>query len=443
MASQQTTNRWSLSSGSLTGFLAGSIFFVLTWALAPVMSAQTYTVLHSFTGGADGAHPYAGLTIDRRGNFYGTAYSGGLQNNYCGDYYDVGCGTVFKLAHVGSGWTLSPIYSFQGRSVNDGSNPQARVVFGPDGALYGTSRTGGVDVDNCFDLVCGGTVFRLAPPATACKSVLCPWTETIMHTFLGGYDGARPGYGDVTFAPHTLNLYGVTINGGGGLCNDSTCGAAYELRPNGDEWDEMLLYHFGDGGAQGFWPSGGLVLDPSGNLYGTTGWLSSVYELFPQTQTAETLHIFDYQNEGDEAIGSVIFDQAGNLYGTTSVGGPNGGGSVFELSRSGSGWTFDLLYAFATNGLQNQYGSTANLAMDAAGNLYGTTYNYGLNNFGNVFKLTRSGSSWTYTSLHDFTGGNDGGNPWGQVILDSAGNIYGTTVYGGTTGNGVVFEITP
>ncbi len=429
-----------MSSTKKLTLLSVCLAVFVSWIGLPA-SAQNFTVLHSFTGGADGAHPYAGLTMDRAGNFYGTAFSGGLMNNYCSTYYDVGCGTVFKLAHSGSGWTLTPIYSFQGQTANDGNFPQARVIFGPDGALYGTTAVGGVDVQNCTDLICGGTVFRLMPPATACKSVLCPWTETVLHTFLGALDGAGSGYGDVVF-DHAGNLYGVTKYGGGGLCNDWTCGAAYKLTPAHGQWTETVLYHFGDGGDQGFWPQSGLILDAAGNLYGTTGWFSSVYQLNPDTLAEKALIVFDYQSQGDEAIGGVIFDQAGNLFGTTSTAGPNGGGTVFELSPSGSSWTFNLLYAPATNGMQNQYGSTANLAMDAAGNLYGITYNYGQQNLGNVFKLTHSGSGWTYASLHDFSGA-DGANPWGQVILDAAGNVYGTTTNGGSSGNGVVFEITP
>jgi hypothetical protein len=139
----------------------------------------------------------------------------------------------------------------------------------------------------------------------------------------------------------------------------------------------------------------------------------------------------------------MIVDQAGNLYGTTFTSGSGGGGTVFMLSRSYSGWIFTVLHSFTGYG-----GSKANLSMDADGNLYGTTTFDGIYSYGNVFKLTRSGGSWTYASLYDFTGaGADGDEPLGTLLIAPDGRIYGTTVYGGTGcddyGCGLIFEITP
>lgn len=139
-------------------------------------------------------------------------------------------------------------------------------------------------------------------------------------------------------------------------------------------------------------------------------------------------------------------DATGNLYGTTGIGGTGGGGTVFELSPSGGGWTFSLLVSFP-----GFHGSAGNLAFDSAGNLYGTTLNDGAFQFGNVFELRPSGAQWIYTDLHDFTGGNSGGEPYAGVTLDSSGNIFGTALYGprdgcriqGNPGCGVVWEITP
>ncbi len=147
--------------------------------------AQTFTVLHNFTGGADGAYPYAGLTMDQAGNFYGTTANGG---NTAGDCVFNGCGTVFKLKRAGSGWILSPLYSFSGP---DGNSPQAGVIIGPDGSLYGTTIYGGT--------ANAGTVFKLSPPPSACKTALCPWRETVLYSFQGGSDGEaapvrRPGF---------------------------------------------------------------------------------------------------------------------------------------------------------------------------------------------------------------------------------------------------------
>ena len=146
--------------------------------IAPMAYAQTLSVLHTFTGGGDGGTPFAGLTIDEGGNFYGTTSAGGY-------------GTVFKLSHVGTGWILNTLYKFQGG--NDGGYPYARVVFGPDGLLYGTTSDYGISGEY-------GTVFSLQPPASACRSVSCPWTKTVLYHFTGaGGDGASPGYGDLAF----------------------------------------------------------------------------------------------------------------------------------------------------------------------------------------------------------------------------------------------------
>ena len=407
------------------------------FALALPAQAQTFAVLHNFTGGGDGANPYAGVTADRAGNLYGTAAAGG----------HLGYGDVFKLTHSGSGWTLNPIYSFQG---GDGAGPLARVIVGPDGALYGTTSTGGQGGGS-------GTVFRLTPPATACKTVLCSWTETVLHSFEGGHnDGAYPGYGDVAF-DSAGNLYGTTIYGGPGSdgCNDSdNCGTVYEVAHQNGDWNESVIWYFAQGIILGFWPYNGVILDSAGNVYGGVTWVGDVYELTPgqggSGWSATILYNFANQGTGGPE-GGLIFDHAGNLYSTTSIGGSGGGGSLFELSPSGGVWTLTTLYSFNYSGSNEMPGPSSTLTMDASGALYGNTYAEGAYGYGSIFKLTPSQGSWTYTSLHDFTGGSDGGYPWGQVILDANGNVYGTTTVGGSTvgscyqnlGCGVVFEITP
>lgn len=405
-------------------------------SLAAPARAQTFTVIHNFTGGSDGGNPNAGLTVDRAGNFYGTTYSGGT-----GDCDPVtSCGTVFKLARSGNAWILTPIYDFQGFTNGDGGEPQARVIFGPDGALYGTTSGGGMlCVNGC------GTVFRLTPAASACKTALCPWRETVLYEFQGNNDGSEPSYGDVSF-DRNGNLYGTTIVGGGGLCNDLTCGTVYELSPSGGSWTEQVIYRF-ENESLGYWPYGGVTPDNAGNLYGASTWnYSTAYELTPANGgwSATALHTFsDYPAGGTGVIGNLIFDNAGNLYGTTSTSGPGGGGTVFELARSGDGWNFNLLYSFSYSGSSENPGPWASLAMDTAGNLYGTTYADGANGCGSVFKLTSSGGTWTYSSLHDFACGSDGGNPISNVTLDLVGNLYGTASTGGGHGDGVAWEITP
>lgn len=395
-------------------------------------TAQTLTVLHNFTNGGDGANPYAGVTMDRAGNLYGTASYGGSS----------GDGTVFKVTHSGSGWTLNPLYTFRGGSQGDGEVPLARVVFGPDNALYGTTEAGGT--------LGAGTVFRLAPGPTACKTALCPWTETVLHNFEGGpHDGSAPAYGDLVF-DSMGNIYDTTVAGGlsdTGSCNDFSCGVAYEVSPSNGGWTESVIFYFSGGPPVGFWPYNGFVIDREGNLYGAVTWIGSVIELTP-VQNGWSLTLLDYLPGG---MGGLIFDHAGNLYGTQNAGSSGNGGTVYELTPSGGGWTETTLYTFSYSGQNTTPGPTSTLAMDASGALYGNTYAEGAFGYGNIFKLTPTQNGWSYTSLHDFTGGSDGAYPWGQVILDASGDVYGTTTAGGSTvgscyqnlGCGVIFEITP
>jgi len=173
-----------------------SLGLVSTLLLSLLAQAQTYTILHTFTGYADGGSPFAGLTQDAAGNFYGTTTYGGHVSSSC----PAGCGVVFKLSHGGAGWILNPIYTFQGG--NDGANPFAAVVIASDGTLYGTTGAGGGS--GCPSYFYGGngcgTVFRLQPQAHACASFECPWIETVLYRFTGGSDGATPGFGNLLSA---------------------------------------------------------------------------------------------------------------------------------------------------------------------------------------------------------------------------------------------------
>jgi uncharacterized repeat protein (TIGR03803 family) len=189
-----------------------------------------------------------------------------------------------------------------------------------------------------------------------------------------------------------------------------------------------------------------VIFDRVGNLYGTTvagGAYSGglVFQLTPSGSgwTETILHNFQGPSDGTFPIGGLIFDQAGNLYGTTS--GNGGTGSVFELSPSQGGWTFTLLHDFTPiRGLSGPY---AGVTMDAAGNLYGDTLG-GAYGYGEIFKLTPEGNgSWTYTDLYDFFGAEDGSMPYGKVLVDNNGNLFGTASEGGAHGAGVIWEITP
>ena len=388
---------------------------VLTLVTTRAAQAQTYNVLHSFSGGGDGGTPSAGLMMDRTGNLYGTAQYGGAGN-----------GTVFKLSHPGSGWILSILYAFQGG--NDGLGPESRVIFGPDGGLYGTTTSGGFQGY--------GTVFELRPPVTACKSVICPWTETVLYRFQGGSDGIDPAYGDLTFDPMG-NLYGTTSGGGLQLCGGNTCGVVYKLTRSGGSWTESVLYSF-TGGNDGGTPYSGVILDSTGNLYGTAYYggantLGTVYELSPAGLAWTEKTLTDFSGGGGSPLGGLTFDPQGNLFGTGFSG-----GTAFELKPSGGNWIYSLLYTF--NGFDGPFGS---LTLDGAGNVYGTNSSGGTYDQGFVFKLTPANGGWTFADLYDFTGGNDGGFPLSNVILDSKGNLYGTAYLGGAAGYGVVWEITP
>lgn len=408
-----------------------AILCALTMIATQSAQGQTFTVLHSFTGD-DGANPSAGLTIDRAGNFYGTTFAGGNNGNDCNS----GCGTVFKFSRSGSGWVLNPLYRFRGYGEGDGERPAAGVIFGPDGSLYGTTNGGGIIPAGDY-----GTVFNLRPPATACISVLCSWSETLLYSFTSFGDGNYPGTGNLAFDT-AGNIYGTTPGGGGGLCNDFPCGTLYALSPQNGVWVETIIHNFGDD-LDARNPNAGVILDRVGNLYSGAPGIPGgvVYEVTPQGQNSpdNILYSFSY---GD-VEGGLIFDHSGNLYGTTASGGTGDGGIVFELVRSGSNWNLTVLHNFTYSGSDTEPGPWASLTMDAAGNLYGTTAEDGANNCGSVFKLAPSDGGWTYTSLHDFTCGSDGAYLYSSLVLDSAGNVYGTASAGGSQNKGVVFEITP
>lgn len=396
--------------------------------------AQTYTVIHSFTGGRDGISPESGLTRDVAGNFYGTTF---------GSRSSAGRGTVYKLRDYSSiGWVLNGLYTFKGGS--DGANPYGRVAFAQDGTLYGTTEFGGGI--GCGEVACG-TVFQLKPPARIPNSAQDPWNETVIYRFTGGSDGAYP-QGDLTFDA-SGNIYGTAQNGG-----DNSSGVAYELVRSGAGWGLTVLYAFYQYTGDGVLPTGGVVFDRSGNLYGVTqaGGASdrfgTVYKLSPSGGgwTEQILYSFTGGNDGADPIGGLIIDASGNLYGTTTLRGSGYGGTVFELTPANGGWTFNVLYGFYSQD-DGGGGPEDKLAMDAAGNLYGTTMYGGAYGLGNVFKLTPSNGGWIYTSLYDFCSEGypacrDGAWPVSNVVFDANGNLYGTTSLSGAYGYGTVWEIT-
>jgi uncharacterized repeat protein (TIGR03803 family) len=421
---QHRTHIFGTNICAATAVRALTIAFVLTVVAIQAAQASTFNVIYNFTGGSDGTSPYAGLTIDRTGNLYGTTLSGGA-----------GYGTVFKLTKTGSNWVLTTLYTFTGG--NDGASPRSKVIIGPDGNLYGETFAGGGQ--GCGVRGCG-TVFQVRK---SCPGPVCHWTETVLYRFTGASDGGEP-TGDLLF-DSTGKLYGTTeIGGKPHSCSGLGCGTVYTLTPSGGTWTETVLYQF-LGLSDGAFPNGGVIFDTSGNLYGTTccGGSHNSGTVFKLTSsgsgwTESLLYNFQGSTDGNEPVTGLIFDASGDLYGSTIFGGTGHGGTVFELTPSGGGWTFSVL--FSARGIQGPLGT---LMRDAGGNLYGTTFQDGLHLVGSVFKLTNSGGDWTYSSFHDFTDGLDGGYPFSNLVFDSSGNLYGTGALGGTSGNGVVVEVTP
>lgn len=405
--------------------------------ISPGAQAQTYHVLYTFTGGADGHSPDSGVIVDESGTVYGVSAGGGSTN--CA----AGCGTVFRLMQHGSSWLFATLYSFHG--APDGYLPVG-VVKGPDGTLYGATLAGGQG--SCaFGTNGCGTVFNLRPPATFCHSVFCPWNETVLYRFKGSAsgDGAFPSNGTFAF-DGSGNFYGTASEGG-----THTYGTVFKMTRSQGSWTESTLYSFNGAGPSGWgYPESGPLLDASGNIYGTTALQTQfaggvAYELSPSGGgwSVNVLHAFQCSGMEGCVPGGLIRDTLGNLYTITSSGGVSGGGTADELLASQT-WSLDTLFSFPGGGGTGPQGT---LAMDAAGNLYGATDAQGTFGAGTVFKLTPSADGWNMTVLYNFTGGADGGYPVSGVVIDSHGNIFGTTNAGGSgvcaRGCGVVWEITP
>ncbi len=416
-----------------------ALVFFVGLAASHAAHAQTFSVIHNFAGGLDGSEPSSGLTIDRGGNLYGSTFEG-----------DAGTGTTYKLSNRGGGWVLQPLLYFNNPSKGD--IPYDRPVFGPNGSLYLSVGYGGIGPCVTYNGGGCGAVVNLQPPITPPVSPIVMWLDTPLYKFSGGSDGANPYSGDIIF-DQAGNIYGTAFNGGSTSCGGG-CGVVYELVHSGSNWTENVIYSFS--GPDGSHPWAGLTFDQAGNLYGTTSTggannLGTVFELSPSngSWTLQTLHTFQ-GSDGSNPYAGLIFDSAGNMYGAASSMGSNSGGTVFELSPNGNGWSFNTLFNFTGPNGGLYPGPVANLAFDQQGNLYGTTHLDGAFNFGAVFKLTNTGGSWTYTSLHDFTAGLDGGDPRSNITFDSHGNMFGTASEGGS-GNpqncvgacGVIFEITP
>jgi uncharacterized repeat protein (TIGR03803 family) len=374
-----------------------------------ISAGGSLTPLYSFTGGTDGGNPMAGLVQGSDGNFYGTTSIGGT-----GPIFDgvEPFGTVFKISASGS---LTTLYSFTDGS--DGSFPGAGLVQGNDGNFYGTTEYGG---SNGY-----GAVFKISA-----GGALAP-----LYSFTGADDGGTPEAGLVQGSDG--NFYGTTYLGGTG-----GYGAVFKISAGGSL---TPLHSFADG-ADGAYPSAGLVQGSDGNFYGTTehGGTDIVHSDTSGTVfkisaggSLTPLYSFTVGADGAQPSAGLVQGSDGNFYGTTYYGGTNNSGAIFKISASGS---LTPLYSF-TNGTGGLF-PWATLLLGSDGNFYGTTQQGGGApglGYGTVFKMAPNGS---FTPLYSFTNENDGLYPWGSLVQAGDGNFYGTTRFGGAHGDGVVFKIT-
>ena len=359
------------------------------------------TVLYTFTGGADGGYSDAGVIRDSAGNFYGTTNNGGT----------AGLGVVFKVDTSGNETVL---HTFT-RGLEGDQPDLAGVILDSVGNLYGTAAFGGAGGQ--------GVVYKLDTSGN----------ETVLYAFPGAADGQYPYNAGVIFGSD-CHLYGTTFYGG-----KKGHGVVYQLDGDGNE---KVLYNFHLLTANGFGqPTGGVIRDSKGNLYGTTfigqadvGYGNGVVYKVDTAGHSTVLHNFTGEADGGVPYGGVIRDSKGNLYGTAEVGGASGAGVVFKVDTFGNE---TVLYSF-TGGSDGGY-PLAGVIRDSKGNLYGTTNGGGASGAGVVFKVDTFGNE---TVLYSFTGGSDGGYPlWVVLVRDSAGNLYGTTNGGGASGAGVVFKV--
>jgi uncharacterized repeat protein (TIGR03803 family) len=443
VSSDETVSAIAVVSGYADSVVATAVYAIEQAAL------PLEKILYSFGANAkDGGGPVSGLIADAKGNLYGTTEYGGPNMVEQGNTM-VTAGTVFELTpESNGGWTEKVLYDF-GANSTDGSNPMGGVVMDAKGNLYGTTSQGGA-VDD-------GTVFELTLGANG------TWKETIIHNFFYlTNDGKTPEAGLVIDAKG--NLYGTTNMGGANSEGSSgPGGTVFELSPEAKStWKETLLHSFNYlGQKDGYYPVGPIIFDTKGNIYGTTSdggaaqdqqGGGTVFELSPVgTGWKETILASfggGKDTTGYQPLGCLAIDAAGNVYGTNYSGGPDGfglDGSLFEISPSGSSWTTKVLHSFGSNETDgiNPYGG---LILDKSGNLYGTTGAGGANGDGTVFKLSTANGSEEV--LHDFNlNGIDGVKPHSQLFLDATGNLYGTTAEGGKHGadtgikGGTVFEI--
>jgi uncharacterized repeat protein (TIGR03803 family) len=367
------------------------------------------TTLVSFDR-ANGRDPTAGLIADAAGDLFGTTLNGGANDD----------GTVFEITRTGSGYASTPTTLVSFNSTN-GADPYGGLIADAAGDLFGTTNLGGANND--------GTVFEIVKTGNGYAS-----TPTTLATF-NGTDGALPRGGLIADAHG--DLFGTTFAGGA-----SGDGTIFEVvNHGGGSYSLTTLASFNGINGQG--PAAGLIADAAGNLFGTTtggGTYGTVFELAKTGNGYASMPTNLPFGDGSSYAG-LIADAAGDLFGTTLNGGANGGGDVFEIPKTGTGYGL-LVPLVSFNGADGAQ-PYAGLVADAAGNLFGTTFGGGANNVGTVFEVVKTGSGYasTPTTLATFSAAN-GANPYAGLSADAFGNLFGTTTGGGVSNNGTVFELT-
>jgi uncharacterized repeat protein (TIGR03803 family) len=368
---------------------------ILMMLATAINSPAQFTTLVSFTG-PNGNQPFQeNLVQGANGNLYGTTTYGGTHSD----------GTIFEVT---SGGTLTTIYNFA--NTPDGANPYAGLVQGTDGKLYGTTAAGGASGL--------GTVFKVTT-----KGVL-----TILHSF-SGMDGEIP-YGALVEGADG-NYYGTTEAGG---AIAPGYGTVFKITPTGT----LTTLHSFNNTTDGYYPYAGLVQGNTGAFFGTTTGgpgadFGTVFKI-TSSGTYTLLHSF-VNTDGWEPEGVLIQAAAGKLYGTTVRGGASGLGEVFTITTGG---TFTLLHSFAS--VAEGYEPVAGLVQASDGNFYGTTFAGGTFGEGNIFEITSGG---TVTTLHSFSGGGggtDGNEPFGGLVQQTSGVLFGTTGGVSSGGLGTIFS---
>jgi uncharacterized repeat protein (TIGR03803 family) len=427
-------------------------------SIAPSISSGA--IIYSFQGGNDGAISYSNLLPGANGEFYGTTNGGGAGPSG-------GAGTVFEVSASGS---ESVLYSFQGGS--DGIAADAGLIAGKNGVLYGVTEYGGggpLCSNGC------GTAFELLPSGSG-------FNERVLYAFQGGSDGAAP-IGNLLMGKDGV-LYGTTdLGGGSNACIGapsftSGCGTVFKLTPSKSRYTEKILYSF-TGGNDGALPADSLIADASGALYGTTQFGGGTAAcaaspsgtpgcgiVFKITSSGAESILYRFQgapNDGGNPRSALVAGKNNTLYGLTKNGGRAtecgnyGCGAAFELKRSGSQYTEQLIHSFGVGARDGAYPYDQNgLYKDGKDNFYGTTLLGGKTSCscGIAFKIGRAPKGFIEKVLYSFKGSQtgDGSNPHASLTADSTGTLYGTTAFGGSSacvppfggpGCGVVFKVTP